>query len=100
MASAAICSLWLLKNGSLPITSPSEILSGIRAVQRRADAITDQRVQTEACFREAQRTYDPQCREQFLKWAYEWLEAAALEAETHLKRQRKQRRVRALDIIS
>jgi hypothetical protein len=58
------------------------------------------KVNARACFREAQRTYDPQCREQFLKWAYEWLEAAALEAETQLKRQRKQTRGRALDIIS
>ena len=32
-----------------------------------------------ACLREAQRTFEPRCRAQFLKWACEWTDAAARE---------------------
>ena len=46
------------------------------------------------CLREAKRTYDPQCREQLLDWAREWMEAAAREASTQSKWQRKQPRAR------
>jgi hypothetical protein len=42
------------------------------------------------CVREAERTADPKYREQLLKWAREWREAAAREASTQSKPQRKQ----------
>jgi hypothetical protein len=32
-----------------------------------------------ACLREAQRTFEPRCRAQFIKWAREWTDAAARE---------------------
>ena len=42
------------------------------------------------CVREAERTDDSKYREQLLKWAREWREAAAREASTQSKPQRKQ----------
>ena len=48
------------------------------------------------CVREAERTADPKYREQLLKWAREWREAAAREASTQSKPQRDDRAPQAL----